>query len=99
MSSDKVIRLRRGELIGKKWKVLEKLGEGGCGYVYKVQNIKTGVKAALKVESNFVVGGSVLKLEVQVSSKFIDKLSSKIILYYLNRFSYMIMTLFGAALN
>ncbi|VDK22982.1 unnamed protein product [Anisakis simplex] len=91
MSSDKVIRLRRGELIGKKWKVLEKLGEGGCGYVYKVQNMKTGVKvldiacdkycvnvliqahqlalsfqAALKVESNFVVGGSVLKLEVQV---------------------------------
>lgn len=60
------VELSNGRIVGRRWKIIEKLGEGGCGSVYKVQDIQTLAKAALKAESNFVPGGSVLKLEVQV---------------------------------
>uniref|UniRef100_A0A0K0DMD6 non-specific serine/threonine protein kinase n=1 Tax=Angiostrongylus cantonensis TaxID=6313 RepID=A0A0K0DMD6_ANGCA len=32
--------LQKGAIIGKRWKIVKKLGEGGCGAVYKVQDIK-----------------------------------------------------------
>ncbi|VBB29779.1 unnamed protein product [Acanthocheilonema viteae] len=57
--------LEKGLIVGKRWRIIDKLGEGGCGAVYKVEDIQTFAKAALKAESNFVQGGSVLKLEVQ----------------------------------
>lgn len=37
-----------------------------CGAVFLVEDYKNGSKAAMKAESNYVAGGSVLKLEVQV---------------------------------
>uniref|UniRef100_A0A915BKS1 non-specific serine/threonine protein kinase n=3 Tax=Parascaris univalens TaxID=6257 RepID=A0A915BKS1_PARUN len=101
MNANAVIRLYRGEVIGKRWKVLEKLGEGGCGYVYKVKNIRTGLKAALKAESNFVVGGSVLKLEVQVLKRLAGRMHVAQLLQSARKetYSYMVMTLFGRSLN
>lgn len=88
--------LEKGLIVGKRWRIIDKLGEGGCGAVYKVEDIQTFAKvsdwyvarrlvwkkrkerriwkifqAALKAESNFVEGGSVLKLEVQVLEDFL----------------------------
>ncbi|KJH40481.1 thioredoxin [Dictyocaulus viviparus] len=34
------VQLPKGKVIGNRWKILKKLGEGGCGAVYKVQDIK-----------------------------------------------------------
>ncbi|VDM24781.1 unnamed protein product [Toxocara canis] len=101
MSADGVIRLKRGEVIGKRWQVIEKLGEGGCGYVYKVKNIKTGAKAALKAESNLILGGSVLKLEVQVLKRLAGRMHVAELLQSARKetYSYMVMTLFGRSLN
>lgn len=91
------VEIPKGTVIGKKWKILRKLGEGGCGAVYlvrypfslrlrcqnkpsyrlaygnhclsylQVENLESKKQAALKAESNFVEGGSVLKIEVDVS--------------------------------
>ncbi|VDO42552.1 unnamed protein product [Onchocerca flexuosa] len=84
--------LEKGLIVGKRWRIIDKLGEGGCGSVYK---------AALKAESNFVKGGSVLKLEVQIlkrleGRKYVTQLfqSAK-----KKTYSYMVMTLLGRSLN
>ncbi|EYC21728.1 hypothetical protein Y032_0018g3500 [Ancylostoma ceylanicum] len=34
-------RLPKGKVIGKRWRILRKLGEGGFGAVYKVEEINT----------------------------------------------------------
>uniref|UniRef100_A0AC34RBY2 Protein kinase domain-containing protein n=1 Tax=Panagrolaimus sp. JU765 TaxID=591449 RepID=A0AC34RBY2_9BILA len=60
------VDLPMGKAIGGRWKIVEKLGEGGCGAVYLVEDQKLGGKAALKAESTAAAGGSVLKLEVQI---------------------------------
>lgn len=36
--------LEKGLIVGKRWKIVDKLGEGGCGAVYKVQDIQTFAK-------------------------------------------------------
>ncbi|KAL3984895.1 Protein kinase domain family protein [Acanthocheilonema viteae] len=93
--------LEKGLIVGKRWRIIDKLGEGGCGAVYKVEDIQTFAKAALKAESNFVQGGSVLKLEVQIlkrleGRKYVVQLfqSAK-----KETYSYMVMTLLGHSLN
>ncbi|KAI6191275.1 putative serine/threonine-protein kinase K06H7.1 [Aphelenchoides bicaudatus] len=95
------VELELGKIIGRKWKIMDKLGEGGCGSVYLVQDTKLKAKAAMKAESNFVAGGSVLKLEVQIlkrmqGRKFVAQLISS---GKKERYSYMVMTLFGASLS
>jgi serine/threonine protein kinase len=55
-----------GKVIAGRWLILNKLGEGGCGSVYRVEDLTTSRKYALKAESNFVTGGTILKLEVQI---------------------------------
>ncbi|KHN83934.1 Putative serine/threonine-protein kinase K06H7.1 [Toxocara canis] len=102
-SDEGPVELDKGRIVGRRWKIIEKLGEGGCGSVYKVQDIQTMAKAALKAESNFVPGGSVLKLEVQVLRRLEGR---RYIAQLLQagkkstcRYSYMVMTLFGHSLN
>ncbi|VDM53299.1 unnamed protein product [Angiostrongylus costaricensis] len=77
---------------------MKKLGEGGCGAVYKVQDIKNaGFQAALKAESNFVAGGTVLKLEVQVLRRLTGLLHVPQLLHAgkKEQYCYMVMTLLG----
>ena len=38
-------------LINKKYRVLEKIGEGSFGFIYKGENIRTRELVAIKVES------------------------------------------------
>ncbi|GMT04585.1 hypothetical protein PENTCL1PPCAC_26759, partial [Pristionchus entomophagus] len=56
-----------GQIIGEKWKIVQKLDEGGFGSVYKVQNTKDPKSfAALKVERANADEINYLKLETKV---------------------------------
>ncbi|KAK0406330.1 hypothetical protein QR680_018511 [Steinernema hermaphroditum] len=64
--TDAPLKFKAGQKFGK-WKVVQKLDEGGFGQVYKVEKMgATGVFAALKAESNEIEGGSAIKLEISV---------------------------------
>ena len=39
------------EFINRKYRVIEKIGEGSFGYIYKGENIRTRELVAIKVES------------------------------------------------
>ncbi|CAD5227644.1 unnamed protein product [Bursaphelenchus okinawaensis] len=95
------IELPQGKVVGKRWKIVDKLGEGGCGAVYLVEDHKNGAKAAMKAESNFVAGGSVLKLEVQVLKRMVGRkyVAQLIAAGKKEKYSYMVMTLFGPSLS
>ncbi|KHN84051.1 Putative serine/threonine-protein kinase K06H7.1 [Toxocara canis] len=101
VSEDGPVELEIGKICGKRWKIIDKLGEGGCGSVYKVQDIHTMAKAALKAESNFVAGGSVLKLEVEILKRLDGRRYVAQLLQAAKKaeYSYMVMTLFGQSLN
>lgn len=70
--------------------------------MYKVQDIKNPAEyAALKAESNFVSGGSVLKLEVQILRRLEGRPHVAQLLQSGKKanFCYMVMTLLGESLN
>ncbi|KAK5973417.1 Protein kinase domain-containing protein, partial [Trichostrongylus colubriformis] len=57
-----------------RWKVLSRLGAGGCGSVYKVEDMKRkGYIAALKAEAIIEDDSGVLKLEAAVLKKLADR--------------------------
>jgi len=93
--------LEEGKLINKTWKIVGKLGQGGCGAVYEVENTKTGARAALKAESNYVAGGTVLKLEAEVLKKLVNhKFVARMLAEGKKKdYCYMVMTLFGDSLH
>uniref|UniRef100_A0A7E4ZUJ5 Protein kinase domain-containing protein n=1 Tax=Panagrellus redivivus TaxID=6233 RepID=A0A7E4ZUJ5_PANRE len=95
------VDLPQGKIVARRWKVVDKLGEGGCGAVYLVEDQKTKQRAALKAESNFVPGGSVLKLEVQVLRRLSGRqyVAQLITSGKKEKYSYMVMTLFGPSLS
>ncbi|VDM62423.1 unnamed protein product [Angiostrongylus costaricensis] len=95
------VQIPKGEIISKRWRIIKKLGEGGCGAVYKVENIHTKQEAALKAESNFVSGGSVLKLEVQILQRLLNRPYVAQLLHSGKRetYCYVVMTLLGESLR
>lgn len=67
MPEDVEETLEIGTMVAKRYRVTQKLGAGGCGSVYKVEDTEEkGQMYALKVEFNSANVGSVLKMEVQV---------------------------------
>ncbi|KAI6219737.1 putative serine/threonine-protein kinase K06H7.1 [Aphelenchoides besseyi] len=95
------VALPIGKMVGMRWKVTEKLGEGGCGSVYLVMDVHQQTFAAMKVESNSVAGGPVLKQEVTVLKKMRGRkwVARLITAGKKENYSYMVMTLFGPSLN
>ncbi|VDM60279.1 unnamed protein product [Angiostrongylus costaricensis] len=83
------------EIIGGRWKVIEKLGEGGMGAIYKVADRnRKNFFAAMKVENELSEGG-VLKLEVHLLQK-LQKMKGTMKLYdsgNRRRYCFMVMTL------
>ncbi|GMR32749.1 hypothetical protein PMAYCL1PPCAC_02944, partial [Pristionchus mayeri] len=100
-SEEGPVQLTTGFVIGNEWKVLKKLGEGGCGAVYLVEHTKDQKKAALKAESNFVEGGSVLKLEVEILTKLKGKKHVPELIHAgkKEKFQYMVMSLLGESFS
>ncbi|GMT25292.1 hypothetical protein PFISCL1PPCAC_16589, partial [Pristionchus fissidentatus] len=91
-----------GQVVGQRWRIIKKLGAGGCGAVYMVQDVNNAeTKAALKAESNFVTGGSVLKMEVEILSRLKEKDHYARLLGSgkRDRYQYMVMTLLGESLG
>ncbi|GMS97675.1 hypothetical protein PENTCL1PPCAC_19850 [Pristionchus entomophagus] len=95
------VEIAKGTVIGKKWKILRKLGEGGCGAVYLVEQTETKRQAALKAESNFVEGGSVLKIEVDILGRLKGRKHVAELIHSGKKakFQYMVMSLLGESLN
>ncbi|GMR42676.1 hypothetical protein PMAYCL1PPCAC_12871, partial [Pristionchus mayeri] len=95
------VHIANGTVVGGKWRVLKKLGAGGCGAVYGVEEVNLkGLKGALKAESNFVAGGAVLKVEVEVLKRLKgkDHIAQLLASGKLEKYQYMVMTLLGECL-
>ena len=45
-------KLRKGEVLADRYQIARKLGEGGCGSVYRANDTKTGDIVAIKVLEN-----------------------------------------------
>ncbi|CAD5234672.1 unnamed protein product [Bursaphelenchus xylophilus] len=96
------IPINAGHIVNGQWKVLKKLGEGGCGVVWQVQHVKTDNLAALKAEPfGMLKEDELLKMEVFVLKKLVNakhvcKLlaTGKGSTYY-----FVIMTLIGPSLS
>lgn len=72
---EEIQSITEGKMIAKRWKVIEKLGEGGMGAVFKVRDVtRFQTFAAMKVEGDISDGG-VLKLEALVL-KDLEKMPS-----------------------
>uniref|UniRef100_A0A0N4Z5M0 Protein kinase domain-containing protein n=1 Tax=Parastrongyloides trichosuri TaxID=131310 RepID=A0A0N4Z5M0_PARTI len=97
---DGPINLPLGTIVAKKYQLVEKLGEGGCGSVYVVKDTTTHVKYAMKSESLKVGEFSVLKLEVQVMKRLgnCTNVCQLITSGKNEKYSYMIMSLLGHSL-
>ncbi|KIH58236.1 hypothetical protein ANCDUO_11560 [Ancylostoma duodenale] len=68
------IAFANGKIVCGRWKVLARLGAGGCGSVYKVEDVQCkGYIAALKAEAIVEDDSGVLKLEAAVLKKLADR--------------------------
>lgn len=89
--------LNEGTIVAGRWKIVEKLGEGGMGAVFKVQDKKRhNYFAAMKVESDISDGG-VLKLEVFFLQQ-LSKLKNTVKLLdsgQRDKYCFMVMTILG----
>ncbi|CAD5208683.1 unnamed protein product [Bursaphelenchus xylophilus] len=101
-SDEGPVDLAVGKVVAKRFLIHYKCGEGGCGTVYKVEDLeKKKHFYALKAESNSASGGAVLKLEVAILRRlqgrkhFAELIQSG----KRERYSYMVMTLFGPSLS
>uniref|UniRef100_A0A8R1TQ44 non-specific serine/threonine protein kinase n=1 Tax=Onchocerca volvulus TaxID=6282 RepID=A0A8R1TQ44_ONCVO len=98
------IDFKIGRRFGK-WRIKNKLDEGGFGQIYRVEHIEErGRYAALKAEPNDVEGGSAIKLEIMIIN-ILNRDGHKphvVKLYHAakhKKFSYMIITLLGKNLR
>ncbi|VDK44404.1 unnamed protein product [Cylicostephanus goldi] len=85
------------QIVGGRWRVIGKLGEGGMGAVYKVEDKnRKNFFAAMKVEDDSYEGG-VLKLEVFILKK-LQTMRDTVKLYdsgKRDKYCFMVMTLCG----
>uniref|UniRef100_A0A0N5B9F0 Protein kinase domain-containing protein n=1 Tax=Strongyloides papillosus TaxID=174720 RepID=A0A0N5B9F0_STREA len=97
---DGPINLQLGTMVAKKYQIIDKLGEGGCGSVYVVKDTTTQIKYAMKSESLKVGEYSVLKLEVQVMKRLgnSSNICQLITSGKNDRYSYMVVSLLGHSL-
>ncbi|CAI5441809.1 unnamed protein product [Caenorhabditis angaria] len=94
-------KLPDGTVVGGRFKIVKKLGEGGCGSVFKVEDIENNnLPCAMKVEYSNSSNGNVLKLEVQILQALVSKKHVAKLIFSGKKpeFSYVVMTLLGESL-
>uniref|UniRef100_A0A0N4Z626 Protein kinase domain-containing protein n=1 Tax=Parastrongyloides trichosuri TaxID=131310 RepID=A0A0N4Z626_PARTI len=89
--------LSANTILGGRFKILNKIGSGGCGYVYKSFDIIKNMHVAVKAENNKKDGGSVLKFEVKVLQNLSNRKNIVQLIAYGKKetFSWMALTLLG----
>ncbi|EPB77553.1 hypothetical protein ANCCEY_03395 [Ancylostoma ceylanicum] len=95
------IAFAAGKIVCGRWKVLSRLGAGGCGSVYKVEDMqRKGYIAALKAEAIVEDDSGVLKLEAAVLKKLADRKNVIRLLQSGKRskYSFIVMTICGSDL-
>ncbi|PIO56075.1 hypothetical protein TELCIR_22531, partial [Teladorsagia circumcincta] len=94
------IKLSKGKVIGKRWRILKRIGEGGFGAVYKVEDVETHDLAALKAEWDRGPR-SVLRLEAMILRRLEGKSYFAQLLQTGKKttYSYIVMTLLGESLD
>ncbi|XGW04812.1 hypothetical protein V3C99_015747 [Haemonchus contortus] len=92
--------LSKGKVVGGRWKILKRIGEGAFGAVYKVEDIDNGELAALKVEWG-QGQRSVLRLEAMILRRLEGKAYFAQLLQTGKKttYSYIVMTLLGESLD
>ncbi|XGW13057.1 hypothetical protein V3C99_013585 [Haemonchus contortus] len=101
MAATDAIKFNNGKVVCGRWKVLARLGAGGCGSVYKVEDLKRkGYIAALKAEAIIEDDSGVLKLEAAVLKKLADRKNVIRLLQSGKRtkYSFIVMTICGSDL-
>ncbi|KJH52196.1 hypothetical protein DICVIV_01661 [Dictyocaulus viviparus] len=93
-------RIPKGKVVGRRWRIIRKLGEGGFGAVYKVEEIVTNELAALKAEANNK-RGNVLRIEAKILHRLEGKphVAQLIQTGKKDSYSYIVMTLLGDSLD
>lgn len=102
MAEENLPTLNQGDMIKGLYSVSKKLGEGGFGAVYLVEDTRTRKKYAMKIESA-TENIQVLKMEVVVLKELMER-GGKHVCQILDRgrndaFNYVIMTLVGLSLQ
>ncbi|CAJ0608192.1 unnamed protein product [Cylicocyclus nassatus] len=95
------IAFANGKVVCGRWKVLARLGAGGCGSVYKVEDMqRKGYIAALKAEAIVEDDSGVLKLEAAVLKKLANRKNVIRLLMAGKRskYSFIVMTICGSDL-
>ncbi|CEF67219.1 Asator [Strongyloides ratti] len=92
-------RIEGGLIIGSRFKILEKLGEGGCGSIYTARDINTGIRVAVKTSENGTDEANILKIEAAVLKRLEGRNNVAQILAEGKKqsFSYIVMTLLGGS--
>uniref|UniRef100_A0A0N5CF71 Protein kinase domain-containing protein n=1 Tax=Strongyloides papillosus TaxID=174720 RepID=A0A0N5CF71_STREA len=99
MPTEELVKI--GQILGNRYEITKKLGQGGCGTVYECLDTVANVRAALKVEANDDINGTALKMEIEVLTRLKNKRNvAKIISCgNMRKYSYFVMTLLGKSLS
>jgi serine/threonine-protein kinase len=64
-----------GRVVDQRYRVLEQIGSGGMGLVYRVEHLRLGKVAAMKVLSPDTAGNSEMALRFQVEAQAVSRLN------------------------
>uniref|UniRef100_A0A0N5BWW2 non-specific serine/threonine protein kinase n=1 Tax=Strongyloides papillosus TaxID=174720 RepID=A0A0N5BWW2_STREA len=94
------INIESGLVIGSRFKIIEKIGEGGCGSIYTARDINTRIRVAVKTARNGTDEGNILKIEASVLKRLEGRNNVAQILAEGKKesFSYIVMTLLGSSI-
>uniref|UniRef100_A0A0N4ZMU6 non-specific serine/threonine protein kinase n=1 Tax=Parastrongyloides trichosuri TaxID=131310 RepID=A0A0N4ZMU6_PARTI len=90
-----------GLVIGGRFKIIEKLSEGGCGSIYTARDINTRIRVAVKTAKNGTDEGNILKIEASVLKRLEGRNNVAQLLAEGKKelFSYIVMTLLGSSIG
>ncbi|KHN73586.1 Tau-tubulin kinase 2 [Toxocara canis] len=100
-SANPIVEFPIGKVIGTRWKITKRIGNGAYGAVYEARSLRDDhLFAALKVESNDAEE-SILKVEVEVLKHLLNRPNTVRLLHSGKRemYSYLVMTLCGPDLT